>query len=184
MNAAHDLDAPTARRKRCRSARLRTRGVAVGVRVRASKKIECRWSPRSRHRKANPAKRSSGRNTSVPAGLVAASPVANFVNTRPRSGPRVFSSEGSSAGRSMHRWIRPMNGIPPVGAVLPIGVLQQLAYQRQIPRGESRMHASRSVPAVSAMCAGDIWKISVPPCGSRTSAARPRKCANAWQSSQ
>ena len=68
----------------------------------------------------------------------------------------------------------PMNGTPLAAIVLPIGVLQQLAYQRTSPFSVRRIAAILSVPAVKRTFAGDICTTSVPPCASRMSSARPR----------
>jgi hypothetical protein len=75
-----------------------------------------------------------------------------------------------------------MTGKRGPAAVLAIGVRQQSVYQRKTLL-EKRRHRMASVPAVSFMRAGGIWKMSVPPAGSSAS-ARSRKRANAWQSLQ
>ncbi len=85
----------------------------------------------------------------------------------------------SPAGSGTNARIKPTNGIPGVAIVLPIGVLQQLAYQRARPFGVRRRQAIRSRPAVNVSRAGDSWKMSVPPFASSTSAARPRNFGNA-----
>ena len=63
----------------------------------------------------------------------------------------------------MNALITPTNGIALVAMVLPIGVRQQLAYQRIIPVAVSRMAATLSAPAVKPTFACDICVISVPP---------------------
>jgi hypothetical protein len=64
--------------------------------------------------------------------------------------------------------------------VLAIGVRQQSMYQRKTLL-ERRRHRMACVPVVIFTRPGGIWKMSVPPAGSSTS-ARSRKRAIAWQS--
>jgi hypothetical protein len=68
--------------------------------------------------------------------------------------------------------------------VLPIGVLQQRAYQRRRPFSLSDMHASALAPSLIVTLLASVATTSVPPDSSRISSARPRKRANAWQSLQ
>jgi len=56
----------------------------------------------------------------------------------------------------MQEWINPINGILVVESVFPIGVLQQLAYQRNMPLDVNRMQAMRSAPTEIASFACDI----------------------------
>src|SRR5687768_759500 len=90
-------------------------------------------------------------------GTAARPPFALFANPRPRIGPSAVD------GAAMNALIMPMNGIALVAMVLPIGVRQQLAYQRIIPFGERRMAATLSALAVNTTFACDICVISVPP---------------------
>ena len=61
--------------------------------------------------------------------MVAVSPVANCVKTRILTGPAADSTAVSSPA-SRQRRISPTNAMRQLAGVLPIGVLQQSAYQR------------------------------------------------------
>ena len=52
---------------------------------------------------------------------------------------------------------RPQRLVDSFGIVLPIGVLQQPAYQRTVPRGLSRRQRSFLAPFVMLNCPADIW---------------------------
>ena len=76
-------------------------------------------------------------------------------------------------------WTLRVEVVGPSGAdvaVFPIGVRQQLAYQRSGPLAVSRTQARRSAPRSMRSCAGVSWKMSVPPRASSTS-VRSRKRA-------
>src|SRR5262249_1331878 len=96
--------------------------------------------------------------------------------------PITSSLARPSAAWSMKQWITPMTGKPGLAALLAIGVWQQSAYHRKTLLERLRQRRA-SVPTVSFTRRGGIWKMSVPPLASSTS-GRPRKRANAWQSSQ
>ena len=105
------------------------------------------------------------------------SPLAPFVLTRARIGPNEASSECSPLSRQL--CTSPMNEIFGVCNVLPIGVLQQPAYQRNKPFSVSRMQANASLPWVKVRFLGGTCMICDPPRSSSTASGRPRKCAKA-----
>src|SRR5580658_8256654 len=80
------------------------------------------------------------------------SPDAPPVLTHVRTGPKEALSDLVGSCRQV--WTSPMNEIFGVARVLPIGVLQQPAYQRSNPLGVSRMQAKDSVPCENVMFLG------------------------------
>src|SRR5512142_2400132 len=84
------------------------------------------------------------------------SPFAPAVNPHMETGPKV-----SSTGRAArHAASRPTKAILWVRAVLPIGVLQQDAYQRSGPLSVIRRQARRSAPWVMVTKLGSVWTTS------------------------
>src|ERR1700726_263638 len=75
-------------------------------------------------------------------------PLALFVFTHMRMGPKESCS--GLSGVSKQVCTSPMNEILGLASVLPMGVLQQPAYQRSIPFSVRRMHAKAWVPCVKA----------------------------------
>ena len=73
-----------------------------------------------------------------------AGPVAPLVLTHIRTGPKDSSIE--TAGLCRQVWMSPTNEIRWSAGVLPIGVRQQLAYQRSRPSWVNRMQTRCSLP--------------------------------------
>ena len=79
-------------------------------------------------------------------------PLANRPCTRNRVGPIASSREPEAGRRPLQS--RPTNGTWRVGRVLPKGVLQHFAYQRNRPFGRRRTTARCSRPVVRSTAAG------------------------------
>src|ERR1700730_6389116 len=81
-------------------------------------------------------------------------PLALPVFTRARIGPKVLPS--GLPGDSKQLWIRPTKEILKLASVLPMGVLQQLEYQRRSPLSVRRMHARDPEPEVKLTFMGRV----------------------------
>src|SRR5580658_8154343 len=91
---------------------------------------------------------------SVPPALGFGVPLALLTFTQFRSGPNALSS--GACGLRRHRCTKPMNETLGVARVLPIGVPQQLVYQRSSPLEVSRMQASFSAPCKNVTALGSV----------------------------
>src|SRR5262249_10952392 len=128
------------------------------------------------------ARRTETLNDGGAVGVDGSGPTAERSEMRQRGGPGTTSREWPAASWSMKQWISPIRGTRGP-AVLPIGVRQQSVYQREIPLLLRRRHRTASMPALSFTRPRGIWKMSVPPAASSTSASS-RERADAWQSLQ
>src|SRR3954464_14299861 len=97
----------------------------------------------------------------VLAPMALGAPLALFMPTRMRTGPKALSRLADGSRRQLCS--RPTCETLKSREVLPIGVLQQLAYQRSMPLSLRDMQLSFSRPCVKVTCRGSVAITSDPP---------------------